>query len=415
MRWDFVRFVAWKELLSTFRDKRTLASTILLPLVMIPIFLIGFPLIIGKTIGGEQEKRQVVGVVGLERMPASLKKSLEGDAKLAVGVELKAVTDATKAVQDGTVEAAIVVPEKVPSSAGGKPVPIQVHFKQSSQKAQLVFSKISDSIDVYARELTKAKLLEAGLSEQVLTPVVSSPVNADTVAEKASGIFAFLIPMFLIQWMLAGGQATAIDATAGEKERGTLEALLVTPVSRLEVVIGKLIAVVTFSVSATIFSMLGLLLTGLISAFLLPSMLDTKTRNGGNLTEILGGNLSLSGEGFAMLLLVGITMAILIASLLIAICIFARSFKEAQTYLAPLAIVLIIPAVFLQFADFLARGSQIYAIPVIGSMLTILDVVKGVLVWPHALTAIAVNLIVAAVMVAFALSSFRREQVLFRN
>jgi sodium transport system permease protein len=52
MRWDFVQFVAWKELLSTFRDKRTLASTILLPLVMIPIFLIGFPLIIGKTIGG---------------------------------------------------------------------------------------------------------------------------------------------------------------------------------------------------------------------------------------------------------------------------------------------------------------------------------------------------------------------------
>jgi sodium transport system permease protein len=400
LRWDFVRFVAWKELLSTFRDKRTLASTILLPLVMIPIFLIGFPLIIGKTIGGEQEKRQVVGVVGLERMPASLKKSLEGDAKLAVGVELKAVTDATKAVQDGTVEAAIVVPEKVPSSAGGKPVPIEVHFKQSSQKAQLVFSKISDSIDAYAHELTKTKLLEAGLSEQVLTPVVSSPVNADTVAEKASGIFAFLIPMFLIQWMLAGGQATAIDATAGEKERGTLEALLVTPVSRLEVVIGKLIAV---------------LLTGLISAFLLPSMLDAKTKNGGNLNELLGGNLSLSGEGFAMLLLVGITMAILIASLLIAICIFARSFKEAQTYLAPLAIVLIIPAVFLQFADFLARGSQIYAIPVIGSMLTILDVVKGVLVWPHALTAIAVNLIVAAVMVAFALSSFKREQVLFRN
>ena len=224
MRWDFVRFVAWKELLSTFRDKRTLASTILLPLVMIPIFLIGFPLIIGKTIGGEQEKRQVVGVVG-RKMPASLKKSLEGDAKLAVGVELKVVTDATKAVQDGDVEAAIVVPEKVPSSAGGKPVPIEVHFKQSSQKAQLVFSKISDSIDAYARELTKTKLLKAGLSEQVLTPVVSSPVNADTVAEKASGIFAFLIPMFLIQWMLAGGQATAIDATAGEKERGTLEAL----------------------------------------------------------------------------------------------------------------------------------------------------------------------------------------------
>jgi sodium transport system permease protein len=329
-------------------------------------------------------------------------------------VELKAVTDATKAVQNDEVEAAIVMPANLPSSAGGAPVPIEVHFKQSNQKANLVFSKISGSIDAYARELTKTKLLEAGLSEQVLTPVVSSPVNADSVAEKASGVLGFLIPMFLIQWMLAGGQATAIDATAGEKERGTLEALLVTPVSRLEVLIGKLIAVVTFSVSATVFSMLGLLLTGLISAFLLPQLL-VKTKGGGNLTEILGGNLSLSGEGFAMLLIVGITMAILIASLLIAICIFARSFKEAQTYLAPLAIVLVIPAVFLQFADFLARGSQMYAIPVVGSMLVILDVVKGVLVWSHALSAIGINLALAGAMIAFALSSFRREQVLFRN
>jgi sodium transport system permease protein len=161
--------------------------------------------------------------------------------------------------------------------------------------------------------------------------------------------------------------------------------------------------------------MLGLVLTGVISTFVLPLMMKAKTSNGANFTELLGGNLSLSGEAFIMLLLVGITMAILIASLLIAICIFARSFKEAQTYIAPLAIVLVIPAIFLQFEDFLARGSQVYAIPVIGSMLTILDVVKGLLIWPHALTAIAVNLLFAAVMVVFALSSFRREQVLFRN
>ena len=412
MRWNFVGLVTWKELLSTFRDKRTLASTILLPLVMLPVLLIGFPLLIAQLIGGEQEKRQVVGVVGLERMPASLKKSLEGDAKLINGVELKTVTDATKAVQDGTVEAAIVMPKVLPSSAGGTPVPIEIHFKQSSQKALVVYSKISDSIDAYAKELTKAKLIQAGLSEQVLTPVVSNPINADSVAEKASGVLGFLIPMFLIQWMLAGGQATAIDATAGEKERGTLEALLVTPVSRLEVLVGKLIAVVVFSVAATVFSMLGLLLTGLISAFVMP---QAKNASGVSMAEILGGNLSLSGEGFAMLLLVGIAMAILIASLLIAICIFARSFKEAQTYLAPLVIVLILPALFLQFSDFITKGAQIYAIPVVGSMLVILDVVKGTLVWPHALTAIGVNLIVAAVMVAFALSSFKREQVLFRN
>ena len=123
----------------------------------------------------------------------------------------------------------------------------------------------------------------------------------------------------------------------------------------------------------------------------------------------------MGADGFAMLLVVGLTVALLVAGALLAICIFARSFKEAQTYIAPLAIVLVIPAVFLQFADFVQRGASLYAIPVVGSMIVILDVVKGVVDWTHAGTAVLVNLVVALVLVAFALRSFRREQVLFRN
>ncbi len=414
MRWNFIARVTGKEILSTLRDRRTLVSSILLPLVMIPLFLIGFPLVIGNTFQREQqERRQTVGVVGLQNVPATLKKILETDQPGATGVDLTEVQDATKAVQDGAVEAAIVVP-KLPANAGGKPVPIQVHFKQSSQRAQLIFSKLENAIQAYSGQLVQAKLAEFKLPPQTLTPVIAAPVNADNAAERASGAFAFLIPMFIMQWILIGGQATAIDATAGEKERGTLEALLVTPISRLEVVVGKLIAVVGFSVMSTVFSMIGLVLTGLIAAVVLPSQLS-RGGNGDRLATAFGGNLSLSPDGFLQLLIVSLTVAVMVGALLLAICIFARSFKEAQTYIAPLGILIVIPAVFLQFADFVSRGTGLYSIPLVGSMVVILDVVKGVLNWSHAGTAILVNLAVAAVAVALALRNFSREQVLFRN
>ena len=415
MRWDFISRVAGKEILSTLRDRRTIITQVALPLVMIPLFLIGFPLVIGNTFQREQqERRQTVGVVGLENVPASLKNTLQTDRPGATGVNLVRVQDATRAVQDGTVEAALVVP-RLPAGAGGAPVPIQVHFKQTSQRAQLLYGKLERAIQAYANELVTAKLSEFKLPPQTLTPVIAQAQNDDTTAERASGVFAFLIPMFIMQWILIGGQATAIDATAGEKERGTLEALLVTPISRLEVVIGKLIAVVGFSLMSTIFSMIGLVLTGLIAAIVLGGKLAGSGGKEDRLATAFGGNLSLSLDGFVQLLIVGLTVAIMVGALLLAICIFARSFKEAQTYIAPLGLLMVIPAVFLQFADFISRGPELYAIPIVGSMVVILDVVKGVLNWSHAVTAILVNLAVAAVALALALRNFRREQVLFRN
>lgn len=417
MRWDFVRRVAAKEVLSTFRDRRTLVSSIVLPLVMIPLFLIGLPLTIGRAVGGEQEKRQKVGVVGLARAPRPLLAALRADTPQGRGVDLVPVADATRAVQDGVVEAAIAVPPGVPTTAGGEPVAIAIHYKQSSAKAQVVYGKVAEAVDAYGRSLVAARLRDAGLPERTLRPVFAQPVNADTTAARASGAFAFIIPMFILQWILVGGQATAIDATAGEKERGTLEALLVTPVSRLEVVVGKLLAVVVFSVLAAVFSMVGLVVTGVVSRVVLPDALSRVATgaNDGDVMSAFGGNLTLDFGGFLTLMVVGLTVAFLVAALLLAVCVFARSFKEAQTYVAPLALVIVLPAVMLQFADFLSRGAAIYAVPVVGSMLAILDVVKGAAVASNVAVAVAVNLVCTAAVLLFALSSFRRERVLFRN
>ncbi len=417
VRWLLVLHVLQKELLSSWRDRRTLVSTVLLPLVMIPLFLIGMPLLFATAFGGESERKQNVGVIGMERAPKELIKILETSSKFSKGVNLIAVTNGVLAVQKNEVEAAIEIPAKMPTEAGGAPVEVKIIAKQSSQKASVVVGKLETAIETLNRQLVSAKLKKVGLPSQTLTPLKTVSVSADTAAEKASGLFAFLIPLFILQWIAVGGQATAIDSTAGEKERGTLEALLVTPVSRLEVVMGKLMAVASFSILSTVVSMLSLLLTGFLAKFIFAALGADKTtdKSGADLTSVFGGNLAIGLDGFLLLLLVGISLALFISGLLLSISVFARSFKEAQTYIAPVTIIISLGAVFLQFGDFIGRGIGLYSIPVIGSAIVILDTVKGVVGWGNGLVVIAINLLCAAIMLALALASFRREEVLFRN
>ena len=95
--------------------------------------------------------------------------------------------------------------------------------------------------------------------------------------------------------------------------------------------------------------------------------------------------------------------------------IFARSYKEAQTYVTPITLLILLPAVALQFSDFIGRGPVLYAVPVVNAMVVILDIVKGMLNTEMALLAVGVNLLFTCLLVLLAVRSFGREQVIFRN
>ena len=411
MRWDFIFKVVWKELLSTWRDARTLRATILMPLILNPLILLGLPILFNSTQMGEIEKRQVVGVIGLERMPIGLKKLLESDSIEGKGVSLQAVMDATKSVQLGEVEATLVLPKAFPVAAGDSSVKIEVHTKLSSQKSQVVRGKINNAIEAFGNQLVLKKLASVGLSAQTLHPIVAQDVSADTVAEKASGIFGFFIPLLLLSGIIAGGQSTAIDSTAGEKERGTLEALLVTPISRFEVVIGKTLSVTAFALLSACLSILSLLLTGWFSKNVLPRLMNSDTE----LSRLFGGNIALDAQGYLILLLIALTAAAMLSALMLNICIYAKSFKEAQTYLIPLSLVVSFGSIGLQFADYLQRSSLLYVTPLVGTMISILDLIKGKSDLGNAMLVVVSNLVFTGIFVALALQSFKREQVLFRN
>ncbi|GGL80169.1 ABC transporter [Deinococcus aerolatus] len=407
--------IAVRDLLSTLRDRRTLAATILMPLILIPALSLGLPVLLGSFIGGQQQERQKVGVVGT--LPPELRAALEQDETVngqtvRAGVTLVPVTDPTQAVQSGEVEAAVRAPAPLPTRAGEGSGTLEVYAKLSSLRAQAgAYGKVEQVVDRYNRTLTLSRLEGLGLGADTLTPVTIQPVDASPEQEQSSGQLAFLIPFLMLQFILSGGMATAIDATAGEKERGTLESLLVSPVRRAEVVTGKLLATTITALTSACFSVVGFVISGLVAALFLKG----GSGLGADIAGSMGGQLTLTPGGTLAMLGLAASAALIISAVLIAIGIYARSFKEAQTYIAPLTLIIVLPAVMLQFADFLTLGTAVHAVPLFGSMVSILNIVKGAAQTDQILLAILANLIGAALLSLLALRSFGREEVIFRN
>ena len=409
LRLRMVWNVAWRDLLSTLRDRRTLTSTILLPLLVLPLLTLGMPLLMGNLMGGQVRETQKVGVIGT--LPPELRRTLTRSEGGSSGVKLVTVKDPLQAVRSGEVEAVVRAPEPLPTQAGDSQGTLELYAKLGNLKSQTgAYAKVRGAVDSYNRALTRERLTALGLSERVLTPVQVKAVDASPPQERSAGMLAFVVPLLMLSFLLNGGMATALDSTAGEKERGTLESLLVSPVRRGEVVAGKLLATTLMSLLTGVFSLLGFLGTGLVAAALTRrSVLDAEAM------QMMGGQLTLTLGSLAAMAVIVLSVALLISAVLIALSIYARSYKEAQTYVSPLSLLIVILAVMLQFSDFLKAGDWLYALPLFGSMVAILDVVKGQITPGHTLAAVLANLLGAALLGALAWRSFGREEVIFRN
>jgi sodium transport system permease protein len=406
VRPPFVFAVAAREILSTLRDRRAVLANLLIPLIVLLLVILGLPLLLGGLFGREAVTQSEVGAEGLGRLPAALVRALEEE-----NITLLEVPDAEAAVRSERVAAALAVPPGFAARLRAGSAPLTLYRKSGGLRDELVTEKLTGALETFEETLVRQRLRRAGLEPQLLTPITLTTRDASSPAERAGGSLGWLIPFFIVVWTLTGGQMVAIDATAGEKERGTLEALLVTPVRRAEVVVGKFLATLLFGLSAALMAVVGFLASGGLLGLLFAGRLSTEA---GELASSLGRSLSIGvGEALA-LLLSSLLLAVLVAALLIAVTLFARSLKEAQSYVAPLSLVLVLPVVGLQFADFFAHPA-LYALPAFGTLLLMNDLVQGTFELRSALWAWGSSLALAALLLGFALRNFRRESVLFRT
>jgi len=382
--------VAVKEVVSTWRDKRTIRNVLVLPVLLMPLFMYGPAFLMSDL---ESRTRAAVQKVGVHNLPEAV---LDLFAK--ANLDPVEVADPRMAVEEERLDAALLWRGsrfEIYAMEGSKPV-----------KAGLVVAKVRRVLDRYKERLVAQRLEAVGLDPAVLEPFRVEVHDVSPPQARGAGVLGGMIPYFLMLFIMMGAMAVVIDATAGEKEKGTLEALLAAPVAYLELAAGKMAAGLVFAVITSISGLAGLLLGG--------ALFRSLAR--GETFEAMSGSFSLSFEAALLLFVTAVLYAAFITALLVAVGMYARSYKEAQTYVSPLYMVLIVPLLVLMFAsDFLSRNLWLYALPVFNVYLAIDQLIKAQITVPALLLTWASSLLYVAAATFWASRNFSDEGVLFRN
>jgi sodium transport system permease protein len=218
------------------------------------------------------------------------------------------------------------------------------------------------------------------------------------VADELRDLFARVFPFILMMWLVAGAVQPAVDMTAGEKERGTMETLLISPAERSEIVVGKFLAVTTFSFAAVVWNVVWL-------------------AGGGFLLETLLGFPIINPAGLVWCVVLGLPQAMLFSAVSLALGVFARSTKEGQYYLMPLML-LTMPLAFWSMMPGTELGPETCWVPVTGAMLLqqrLLAVSGGPVPWEYVGPVLGALAGWVALALGVAVWQFRREGVLFRE
>ena len=378
-----------KELLEIFRDRRTLISMVVVPLAAIPLL---FAVITRFMTSRELEAKGeavTVGILGEDKVPTVIQ------ALKAAGFQPVQEKDLRAAVEGKQVAAAVdetVDPSGVPD--------IEIYFDRTRQASEIAAEKIRTTLEALKTETVRASLRGSGVSEKILTPFQTKRVNVASEKKMSGLVFGSALGYVVILLMFTGAMYPAIDMTAGEKERRTLEAVLASPAGRNEIVLGKIAATAT---------------AAFITALLTLGSMAYSFRFAPH-AESAQEALQMTPPDMGSLLLVLVTVlptAIVAASLMVAIALFAKSYKEGQSYLTPIVMLAAFPAVVGMLPG-LELTPALALIPIFNVCQLVKEIFLGEFSRVAYAVAFTANLAYAAIAYFVAARIFKSEGVLFR-
>ena len=395
--------VFFKEMKDVLRDRKTLLLMIVLPIVVVPLLL---NLLIGFVIKKEQEAKTEVleYVVFGDEFAPELTKTFEA-ANGFKKVTLGSPDELVAAIREDRIDFGLVIPEKTAAQLSGQEqASIELHFDNASMGSK-VEDRVQDLVEKFNDGLTAARLAKLGVpsgqkQKSLLEPVRLRKQGTGKIREVIGDRIGGMVPYFFIAFCFMGVVYPAIHLGAGEKERGTLETLLLAPIPRHQVVLGKFLAVFCGGIIAVLLN--------------LPSLGTWMAIKAGELRGIIGtriGSIDLLDLVLRALML--IPVAAMFAALLLSISIFARNSAEASTLISPFGIVLIVPAALAMLPG--VELNWFWAsVPVTNVSLAMKELLKGTMDYTMLLAIFASSTLIAGGLLFFCAKWFNRESVLFR-
>ena len=382
--------VAVKEILDNLRDRQTLFYALLFGPVLLPLLLGGSLVASYKQLSIDFDDVTELAIEGGEHAP-NLVAFLHANNVDAVA----APEDPARAVRLGEVTLVLSIDARYGEALrAGRPAPLTLHVDESVKASSKAMRRVAALLDVHVRTLDALRLQHRGIDPELFDSV--ELIVDDVSGDGGSGqLLASLLPFLFIMSMVMGGFYLAIDTTAGERERRSLEPLLTLPLPRAAIVLGKYGATLAFVA-------LSVVLTA-TSVWLLFRLFPV---------ELLGGQVRFDGPTVFRGLALASPLAPFVAALLITVSAWARSTKEAQTYLGLLMVIPMAPFFLLQFLSLGATAATV-SLPMLGQYLLIERATLGEPIPAlHVALSVLGTLGAAALLLWIACRLYARERVL---
>jgi sodium transport system permease protein len=387
--------VARKELRELFRDKRVRSTAFFGPIILIVVLfsLMGF--VFGQL--GKKENTKVHVVQG-----ASSLKDVLTKAKFQV-VEVPSLEEGQKLIKAGDARVVLVLPNDKEQAIQYQQRIVDAYVDPKQQTGQIALSMVTNVLEQAGRAITVSRLKDQGIPERALEPIKIAKHDIQ-VGEKggASEFLVGLLPYMIVIWAFYGAMGIAGDMVAGEKEKSTLETLLITPVKRTHIVLGKLLALSTISLMSSLSSLIGIILLATVKP---PGT-----------AEMFKSGLGVNPASAVLILALMIPMAAVFSSLLIGVSSFAKNSREAQQFLSQISFIVLMPAIFSQFIGLTDYGSKRWVdfVPILNTANNIRLILLGKADFVGIAITIGVSAVLALIALQITVRLFNREEVLVR-
>ena len=394
--------VMLKEIKELLRDRKTLFFMVALPILVFPLLIGVVMFFAGKAVDKAENKVLDYAVVGAQYAPALVEDLAASD--LFNQVMIDEGEDIATFVKSERADFVLVIPDNFSEDAlqSGQ---IELSLYLNDAGLNMVRRRLDKIVDVYAeRSQQKAfASLELDESQQqaLIEPIVIKKVDVADKRENWGEKIGGMIPYFIFMLCLQGAMIPATDLGAGEKERGTLETLLISPIERHKLVLGKFLTIALAGATSALITVSSMAVWGLVIS------------QGMAIKMVSEFMSAINAIDFVLMFLMLVPVVAIFSAVLLSLSIYARSFKEAQGYMTPLVFAVIVPVMLAMLPGVELKGGWAW-IPLTNVALAIKELIKGTMDYFQLFAIFSSTAVIAGALLYFCVFWFNKEKVLFR-
>ncbi|MAQ01444.1 MAG: sodium ABC transporter permease [Alteromonadaceae bacterium] len=394
--------VMLKEIKELLRDRKTLFFMVALPILVFPLLIGVVMFFAGQAVDKAENKVLDYAVVGAQYAPALVEDLAASD--LFNQVMIDEGEDIATFVKSERADFVLVIPDNFSEDAlqSGQ---IELSLYLNDAGLNMVRRRLDKIVDVYAeRSQQKAfASLELDESQQqaLIEPIVIKKVDVADKRENWGEKIGGMIPYFIFMLCLQGAMIPATDLGAGEKERGTLETLLISPIERHKLVLGKFLTIALAGATSALITVSSMAVWGLVIS------------QGMAIKMVSEFMSAINAIDFVLMFLMLVPVVAIFSAVLLSLSIYARSFKEAQGYMTPLVFAVIVPVMLAMLPGVELKGGWAW-VPLTNVALAIKELIKGTMDYFQLFAIFSSTAVIAGALLYFCVFWFNKEKVLFR-